>query len=90
MRVKEKKESVKVENKDNSSYYIAIQDLKALDFIDKTVNFVGFITNFPCIYSIKYNKMNRVYTIHNDINDNVIFKYSLSEIKAYIVQNIYD
>ena len=36
-----KKEDIKVEKKDGSSYYINNQGLKKLDFVDSTISFNG-------------------------------------------------
>ena len=91
MRDRIKKENIKVEKKDNSTYYIANQDLKKLDFIDNTISFIGDIRNCPAVFSIKYNSGgygNTVYTVSNNYNDEFIKLDSLIKVKNFIANNI--
>ena len=86
-----KKEDVKVENNNGSSYYMNIQGLKKLDFLDSIIKFAGDVRNCPAIFSIEYNNVcygSTVYAISNDCNDNIVKLDSLAKVKEFIANNI--
>lgn len=87
-----KKENVKVENNNGSSYYMNNQGLKALDFVDSTIQFLGSIGDKLCLFCIKYDGKlgygNTVYEITNNIDTQVIKLGSLAKVKEFIANNI--
>ena len=91
---KVKNENVKVEKKDGSHYYIANMDLKKLDFVDNTINFLSDAKNCPTVFSIEYDSGGgygkKIYIVSNDCNDEVIILHSLAKVKEFIARNILD
>lgn len=86
-----KKEDIKVEKKDGSSYYMNNQGLKKLDFLDAVIKFVGDVNNHPAIFSIKYSNSgynSTVYIVSNDCNDSIVKLDSLAKVKEFIANNI--
>lgn len=86
-----KKENIKVENNNGSSYYMNNQGLKKLDFVDAVIKFAGDVRNCPAIFSIEYNNIaygSTVYIVSNDCNDMIVKLDSLAKVKEFIANNI--
>lgn len=83
-----KKEDIKVEKKDGSSYYMNTQGLKKLDFLDSTIYFAGDLGLFSIKYYNEYYSSTNIYLVVDIATQNIIKLSSLAEVKHFIANNI--